>query len=259
MASIYYENGAWSDELVDYITTESDGSGGYEPDVSGIYIQQKTADDPTTEIAVQARGFDTNYFEANWELTWYIHDPSLSDTTLIDTISDEVSAGDSRSSITTFNGLAPETTYEIELRVRYYVDGGRNTEWFYEIFSTESESSSSNRPNKFEWDKPKVKGQPFNITAEEWSNLLDNINAVRVYKGYSEVGTTTTPNSGIVKFYYPKPNDPFYATNYNQCLYAFNTMKIITDTQYAEYAVKKGDFITADAINFLRDTINSVE
>lgn len=104
------------------------------------------ANDPATEIAVQARGFDTNYFEANWELTWYIYD-----ATLIDTRSDEVSAGRSSSSTIIFDGLSPETTYKIELRVRYYVDGYRNTEWFYETFLTESESSSSNRPDEFTW------------------------------------------------------------------------------------------------------------
>lgn len=246
----------------DWIVTEADSGGTYVPDVESIYIQEMTADNPSTEIKVQAKGFDTKYFEADWELTWYICDPSLSGATLIDTISDEVPAGGSSSSIITFDGLSPETIYEIELRVRYYVDGDRNTEWFYETFSTKSESSSSNRPDEFKWNdgtKEKYSGKPFDITAEEWGNLLDNINAVREYKEYPEIETTTTPNSGIVKFYYPKPNDTFYATNYNQCLYAFYTMEIITDTQYAEYAVKPGDPITADAINFLVETINSVE
>lgn len=261
IASVIYLEGAyWEPDLTEYVTTLEDDSGGggedsYIPDVENIYIRQINTSDPATEIAVQARGFDTDYFEANWELTWYIHDPSLSGATLIDIISDEVPAGDSSSSTSIFDGLSPETTYEIELRVRYYVNGGRNTEWFYETFSTESESSSSNRPNKFEWDSPKIKGQPFNITAEEWGNLLDNINAVREYKGYSAISSTSNADA-IARFYYPSKGDNFLASMYNQCIYAFEDMELL---DYNSYRVLKGDPITADAINFLVETINSVE
>lgn len=124
------------------------------------------------------------------------------------------------------------------------------------------EGASSDRPDEFKWQdgtQEKESGKPFDITAEEWGNLLDNINAVREYKEYPKIGTTTTPNSEIEKFYYPKSNDTFYATYYNQCLHAFKTMGIIADTQYKEYTVEPKDPITADAINFLVKTINSVE
>lgn len=245
------------DEIEAEITTNAEEEDSYIPDVENIYIQQRDTNDPTTKIAVRARGFDTNYFEANWELIWYIHDPSLSGTTLIDTISDEVSAGDSSSSTIIFDGLSPETTYEIELRVRYYVDGKRKTEWFYETFSTESESSSSSRPDKFKWKdgKEKQSGEPFDITAEEWGNLLDNINAVREYKGYSAISSTSNADA-IAFFYYPSKGDNFLASMYNQCIYAFEDMGLLN---YSSYRVLKGDPITADVINFLVETINSVE
>ena len=250
-------NGEKVDEVQRKITTNAEEEDSYIPDVESIYIQERDADDPTTQIAVRARGFDTNYFEANWELIWYIHDPSLSGTTLIDTISDEVSAGDSSSSTIIFDGLSPETTYEIELRVRYYVDGKRKTEWFYETFLTESESSSSSRPDKFKWKdgKEKQSGEPFDITAEEWGNLLDNINAVREYKGYSAISSTSNADA-IARFYYPSKGDNFLASMYNQCIYAFEDMELL---DYSSYRVLKGDPITADAINFLVETINSVK
>ena len=254
VASIYYENGAWADELVDYITTESDGGSGYEPDVSSIYIQQRTADDPATEIAVRARGFDTDYSETDWELTWYIHDPSLSDTTLIDSISDEVSAGSGNSSTITFSGLFPETIYEIELRVRYYVNGDRNTKWLYETLSTESMSSSEERPDYFEWDAEKVKGKPFNVTANEWRRLLDNINEICVYKGLTSVSSTSYADE-IAYFYYPSRGEGFLASMYNQCIYQFQRLGLLL---YSDYQVYSGDEITADKINFLRDMINEV-
>lgn len=248
-------NGTKVDEIEEEITTNTEEEDSYIPDVESIYIQERDADDPTTQIAVRARGFDEEY-PYDWEIYWYVYE----NNSQIQNDTDTVSAGDDRSDTITFSGLTPDTKYKISLRIRYEVDGSYEYHYAKDIYiTTKSESSSSDRPDKFEWDKPKVKGQPFNITAEEWGNLLDNINAVREYKGYSKIETTTIPNIGITKFYYPEPNDPFYATNYKQCLYAFNDMGIITDTQYAEHAVEPGQPITADAINFLRDTINSVE
>lgn len=118
--------------------------------------------------------------------------------------------------------------------------------------------TSSNRPDKFTWKdgtKEKQSGKPFDITAEEWGNLLDNINAVREYKGYSAISSTSSTDA-IAFFYYPSKGDNFLASMYNQCIYAFEDMGLLN---YSSYRVLKGDPITADAINFLVETINSVE
>lgn len=146
------------------------------------------------------------------------------------------------------------TTYYLYVR-HYYGDDNGDITIVIEPPST--------RPDEFTWKdgtKEKQPRKPFDITAEEWGNLLDNINAVREYKGYSKIKSTSVPDQGITEFYYPKPNDPFYATNYNQCLYAFyKDIELLTMSEYAEYAVQPEDPITADAINFLVETINSVE
>ena len=85
--------------------------------------------------------------------------------------------------------------------------------------------------------------------------MLDNINAVREYKGYSAISSTSNADA-IARFYYPSKGDNFLASMYNQCVYAFEDMELL---DYSSYRVLKGDPITADAINFLVETINSIE
>lgn len=252
-AEIYYEIGT-TDRVIEYVITESQSGGGYEPDMSNVYIQKMTPSDPATQIAVRLRGLDTSYSEDNWRLTWYLHNPNLSGSTLVASDSENVAAGDNRSSIITFSGLTPETTYNVECRIRYYVNGSLSTEWVY-LDGVVTESQSSTRPDYFEWGAPKISGGTFNITADEWCGLLNNINNVRVYKGYSEI-SSTSDSSAIARFYYPSKGDKMLASMYNQCIYAFEDMGLL---DYSSYRVLKGNPITADAINFLRDTINSVE
>ena len=252
-AEIYYETGT-TDRVIEYVITESQSGGGYEPDMSSVYIQKMTPSDPTTQIAVRLRGLDTSYSEDDWRLTWYLHNPNLSGSTLVASDSENVAPGDSRSSIITFSGLTPKTTYNVECRIRYYVSGSLSTKWVY-LDGVVTESQSSMRPDYFEWEAPKISGETFNITADEWCGLLNNINNVRVYKGYSEISSTSDP-SAITRFYYPSKGDKMLASMYNQCIYAFENMGLL---DYSSYRVLKGDPITADAINFLRDTINSVK
>ena len=252
-AEIYYETGT-TDRVIEYVVTESQSGSGYEPDMSGVYIQKMTPSNPTTQIAVRLRGLDTSYSEDDWQLTWYLHNPNLSGSTLVASDSENVAAGDSRSSTITFSGLTPETTYNVECRIHYYVNGSLSTKWVY-LDGVVTESQSSTRPDYFEWDTPKISGGTFNITADEWCGLLNNINNVRVYKGYSEI-SSTSDSSAITRFYYPSRGDKMLASMYNQCIYAFENMGLL---DYSSYRVLKGDPITADAINFLRDTINSVK
>lgn len=252
-------NGEKVDEVQRKITTNTEEEDSYIPDVESIYIQERDADDPTTQIAVRARGFDEKY-PYDWKIYWYVYENDFQ----IQNDTDIVSAGDDCSETIIFLGLTPDTEYKISLRVRYEVDNSYKYHYAEDIYiTTKSESSSSSRPDEFTWKdgaKEKQPGKPFDITAEEWGNLLDNINAVREYKGYSKIKSTTVPDQGITEFYYPEPNDPFYATNYNQCLYAFHKdIELLTMSEYAEYAVQPEDPITADAINFLVETINSVK
>lgn len=247
-------NGEKVDEVQRKITTNAEEEDSYIPDVESIYIQKRDADDPATQIAVRAEGFDKKY-PYDWKIYWYVYE----NNSQIQNDTDTVGAGDDHSKTITFSGLIPDTEYIISLRIRYKVNGSYKYYYAEDIFiTTKSESSSSNRPDEFTWKdgtKEKQSGKPFDITAEEWGNLLDNINAVREYKGYSAISSTSNADA-IARFYYPSKGDNFLASMYNQCIYAFEDMELL---DYSSYRVLKGDPITADAINFLVETINSVE
>lgn len=133
-AEIIYADGAYWDDIEEYVITLDDEA--YEPDISGVYIQQRTADDPTTQIAVRVRGLDENYSESDWELYWYIAANGIS----VDEIEDTVPAGDDRSDTVTFAGLDPGTEYLIDLKIIYYVGGDKYIEWIDGVYiSTDSE------------------------------------------------------------------------------------------------------------------------
>lgn len=218
--------------------------------------------------SIETRTITTNSFEARVidlptgyakMLYWYLDGNSIFTTGVIPAKSE--SSWEEITELDSGTPLAPGTTYILKIEIKNL--NGEKVDEVQRKITTKSESSSSTRPDKFRWKdgtKEKQSGKPFDITAEEWGNLLDNINAVREYKGYSKIKSTTVPDQGITKFYYPEPNDPFYATNYNQCLYAFHKdIELLTMSEYAEYAVQPEDPITADAINFLVETINSVK
>ena len=163
---------------------------------------------------------------------------------------------ESKSEWEEFTDLSPNTSYILRVDVEDL--NGTKVDEIEEEITTKSESSSSKRPDEFTWKdgtKKKQSKKPFDITAKEWGNLLDNINAVREYKGYSAISSTSNADA-IARFYYPSKGDNFLASMYNQCIYAFEDMELL---DYSSYRVLKGDPITADAINFLVKTINSVE
>ena len=132
-ASIIYEDGAYWDDISTYVTTLGEV---YDPDMSGVYIQQRTADDPTTQIAVRVRGLDVDYSEGDWELHWYI----ATNRTDVDDATDTVPAGDDRSGTITFTGLTPGTEYLIDVKITYVVNGEWSSFWVDGVYlSTESE------------------------------------------------------------------------------------------------------------------------
>lgn len=111
------------------------------------------------------------------------------------------------------------------------------------------------RPELFTWDDGstvKTSGKEFDITASEWCALLDNINAVRVYKGYSQIQTGST----AAYFTYPDSGDEFTAIHYNQAL---NGITGMLGSGYNDNAVSSGDEITAAKINLLVEWLNDIE
>lgn len=145
-------------------------------------------------------------------------------------------------------------TYAVEAGITYYI-WARGYSTSTSVGTIEINISFSGRPALFTWadgSTTKVSGKAFDITASEWCALLDNINAVRVYKGYAEIGTGTT----VAYFTYPVSGDKFTAVHYNQAL---NGMTGILGSGYNDNAVSSGDKITAAKINFLVDRINGIE
>ena len=146
-------------------------------------------------------------------------------------------------------------TYEVAAGTEYFL-------WVRCYNSTSSGSvtvfieppvSSSERPDRFEWEYPKEKGKPFILPYDEWCSLLDHINEIREYKGLQPMQSGTA----VGYFYYPEENgEIFTATMYNQAL--MGIAGILNDG-YSENEVQSGWPVTADCLNLLVEMINSVE
>lgn len=165
---------------------------------------------------------DTSYGTDDREIDWYLDGYFMTNMAL--------GAGVSESDSYYFTGLNADTEYYVEARIFYNDNGTETSKVITGYAHTES------RPNKFYWDEEKNAGEPFNITATEWCNLLDNINEVLVFAGKSEMDTTTNP-SATARFYYPSKGDNFLAATYNQCIYAFERLELL---DYDDYRVDSG-------------------
>lgn len=116
-------------------------------------------------------------------------------------------------------GLNPNTTYYILIQM--YRSG---TE---ELLDQVTCSGKTNQP--FEWDAPKVQGQPIKVTAVEWNRLVDYVNAAK--------GTTISHVSSGAKITATAFNAVANAVGYN--------------------TVSKSTKISAALFNELRDKYNS--
>ena len=92
--------------------------------------------------------------------------------------------------------------------------------------------------------------------ADEWCELLNNINAVRKYKGYSEFPKGSYTGTSYYKYFtYPTPGQPFRYQHYNQALNAITGM---LGDGYDDNAVKQKDPVTAAKINLLVEWLNGI-
>lgn len=105
--------------------------------------------------------------------------------------------------------------------------------------------ATQTRPAKFSWTKSKVSGSAFNLTADEWNGLCNNINAVRQYKGLQTYPFFPTAYPGNV----------FYAEMYNQAVYAIQEI-----SGYGTYlsTMSSGNTITAYCMNILVSELNAI-
>ena len=140
------------------------------------------------------------------------------------------------------NGLSAGQTYYMRVVITYYSDMNMSNPQTLTLDGG-AMSTISVRPALFYWDNGKISGNAFNITAAEWNRLTENINAVRVYKGYQGYTFTTAAQGNT-----------FTANHYNQCVVAITGMGYGGGLSY----VSTGDSIMASAINALATAVNSI-
>lgn len=195
--------------------------------MANIVTQSKT----TSSITVYVANLDTGYSFDDRYILWYLNNSSSY------TFKTNVDAYKGYSPSVTFTNLSAGTTYTIKA-VAYYNYGTQNKPL------THSETTlSSPRPSNFSWSKPKVSGQPFNLTAKEWNDLTANINQVRAYKNYSQISFTNAV-----------PGNPLTYSMYNQVVDAIKGMK----SSAAIYKVEKGWIVYDWRLNDLVDELNSI-
>lgn len=101
------------------------------------------------------------------------------------------------------------------------------------------------RPEPFKWATPKVSGEAFNLTADEWNTLLAAIDKAREYKGFERVDFTRAVQGEIFK-----------ADMYNQ---ARQALQEIMDHPSSTPEVSAGTSIEAAMLNTLAEELNAVE
>jgi uncharacterized repeat protein (TIGR02543 family) len=102
------------------------------------------------------------------------------------------------------------------------------------------------RPDKFSWTNAKIPNQTFNLTADEWNGLCENINLVRAH---------ASKTLGNYSFTTAVPDKPFYADMYNEAVEAIQAV-----SDYGAYLSKVSpkDPITAQKLNLLVSELNAI-
>lgn len=111
-------------------------------------------------------------------------------------------------------------------------------------YSSYKSITTPSRPDYFSWDSQKTKGTSFKLTASEWNLFTQNINAVRVYKGYSTYSFTAVSTGDTVT-----------AAIYNEARKAIQGI-----SGYGTYipTVAKKDEITAYCLNQIVSELNAI-
>lgn len=105
----------------------------------------------------------------------------------------------------------------------------------------------------FEWDEPKVQGDPFNLTAKEWNKLTKTINEIRDSKFLDSWGFTTV--KGESNGYTKDQSTKFTAAIYKEVVDAINDIPGYSNS--LSY-VDPGDPVTAGCLNDLKDIVNEI-
>lgn len=136
------------------------------------------------------------------------------------------------------------TIYNLEAGETYYFRYFGFNDISLTAFSGYVKVTVGERPELFEWTKPKVKGQPFILLASEWNDFTVKINEMRTYLGLSDYSFTNAITG-----------EPFTATMYNQARKAIQGMGDDVGTYIP--TVSSGQSITAYMLNIIVDELNS--
>lgn len=199
-------------------------------------------------ITAYISGLNKDYPYADRYIVWSLDGDPKSNPTYINAYA-------TSSPSVTWTNLTPGQTYTVGAAIWFTSNGSSKPR----NISNNITTNSPQRPPKFKWADGTTKKMPrqeFDITADEWCDLLDNINAVRKYKGYSEFPKGSYTGTSYYKYFtYPAPGQPFRYQHYNQALNAITGM---LGTGYNDNAVKKGDPVTAAKINLLVEWLNGI-
>jgi hypothetical protein len=137
-----------------------------------------------------------------------------------------------------FVGLQSNTTYVVSC----YITTNMGTVWLSDInASTTAPPTPVDPPPYYSWTYLKYSGGDFNLMAFEWNGLIDNINAVRRWNGYSDY-LFTRAYSG----------DPFYGYMYNEAVAAVQSM----GGGQGLSTVSSGSTVYASQLNNLLSAVN---
>ena len=160
---------------------------------------------------------------------------------------------------------------DFDFSLSYDVEAGKTYHLYFRGINLSTSGSvtiiimapgASNRPEYFHWHdgaETKVKGQDFDITAADWGRFLDHINLMREYRGYNAFPKKSAAYEDVASFSYPSKGDDFLALHFNQALMGIAGIAGDGTGYYEDNVVSPGDDITAAAINFLVELINTME
>lgn len=117
----------------------------------------------------------------------------------------------------------------------------------------------SSRPDNFYWTYPKIKGEAFNLTHDEWNSFTARINEFRKY--LNERTSSSLPDydfSEAIK------GEEFKSSMYREAVVSMKGMvKAYGDSDIAKSLstnnAGKGDPITSDLMNILVEALNSIK
>lgn len=197
----------------------------------------------STSFTAEVTDLDTGYARDDRSVDWYLGSAKVSSSSL---------SAHASSTSCSFSGLTPNTDYTVSAHIHYSSTPTSGVDMTKVISGRHMTKPGSppppdpepERPGYFYWDTAKTSGAKFNLTASEWNRLINNINSVRSYLGYS--------NASFSK---AVAGNEFTAKMFNQARSA-----IISISGFSGYIsqASSGGKVYANMLNALQGGINGL-